>query len=93
MITLRKTNRVFLPEMIRKQHGHILSVCSMTALKPAPRGITYSASKAGVRAMMAALQDELFADGMDKFIHTTTIFPWFINTRKELIDNIVNKTP
>jgi all-trans-retinol dehydrogenase (NAD+) len=65
----------------------------MTALKPTPRGITYSASKAGVRAMMIALQDELSVDGADKFIHTTTIYPWFINTRKELIDNVVNKTP
>jgi all-trans-retinol dehydrogenase (NAD+) len=79
--------------MIEKRRGHIVAICSITALRPTPRGITYSTTKAGVRAMMIALQDELELDSMDKFIQTTTIYPWFMNTNKELFDNIVNKTP
>ena len=40
---------------------------------------------------MWALHDELCIDDSDKFIKTTTVYPWFINTRKELSDHLDSK--
>jgi all-trans-retinol dehydrogenase (NAD+) len=79
--------------MIERKRGHIVAISSMCGLQPAARAITYSATKSAIKALMISLQDELDADGLDSFIDTTTMYPWFINTRKETIDNIVNKLP
>jgi all-trans-retinol dehydrogenase (NAD+) len=86
-----QTNRIFLPSMIANKRGHIVAIASMSGIAPTARGITYSASKCAVRGMMIALQDELEIDGLSDIIHTTTIFPWFINTRKELVENVTSK--
>jgi all-trans-retinol dehydrogenase (NAD+) len=79
--------------MIKNRRGHIVAISSAAGITPGMRSITYSASKWGVRGMMMALQDELELDGLDDCIHTTTIFPWFINTRKELEDRVFCKVP
>lgn len=72
--------------MIRRRKGHIVSICSLAGLVPIGRAICYSATKHGVRGMMEALYDELCLDQCDKYIHTTTVYPYFINTRKEIGD-------
>jgi all-trans-retinol dehydrogenase (NAD+) len=79
--------------MIKNKRGHIVAIASIAGISPGIRAITYSASKCGVRGMMVALQDELELEGLDDFIHTTTIFPWFINTRKELEERVFSKVP
>jgi NAD(P)-dependent dehydrogenase (short-subunit alcohol dehydrogenase family) len=49
----------FLPEMVRTNHGHVVSVCSTSALMPPPDMVDYSASKAGVQALYEGLGMEL----------------------------------
>ncbi|KAK2063258.1 short chain dehydrogenase [Colletotrichum caudatum] len=53
----------FLPHMVRKNHGHIVNVGSMSSVVPPARIADYSATKAGLTAMHEALQLEL------KYVH------------------------
>jgi all-trans-retinol dehydrogenase (NAD+) len=78
--------------MIAKKRGHIVAISSMFGLDGYPYAITYSATKFGVRGLMASIFQELKLDNLHKDVHTTCIFPWFISTRKELEDNVFNRT-
>ncbi|KAH6623282.1 hypothetical protein F5144DRAFT_539323 [Chaetomium tenue] len=49
----------FLPEMVKNNHGHIVNVCSTSALMPSPDIVDYSASKAGIQALHEGLANEL----------------------------------
>ncbi|KAK4154103.1 hypothetical protein C8A00DRAFT_14733 [Chaetomidium leptoderma] len=49
----------FLPDMVRNDHGHIVSLCSSSALMPPPDIVDYAASKAGVQALYEGLGMEL----------------------------------
>ncbi|CAK7233355.1 putative secondary metabolism biosynthetic enzyme [Sporothrix bragantina] len=49
----------FLPEMVRKNHGHIVNVSSMSAIMPPGKLADYAATKAGLIAMHEALQLEI----------------------------------
>lgn len=74
--------------MIRRSKGHIVSISSMSGISALGRAATYSASKYAVRGFMEALREELRLDGLTEQIHTTTIFPYFILTRKDMIDHM-----
>ncbi|XP_055610960.1 17-beta-hydroxysteroid dehydrogenase 13-like [Uranotaenia lowii] len=80
------TVREFKPSMVRRKRGHIVAVCSVLGLLAVFRGIGYCATKHGVRGFMRTLREELVFLNLDKHIHTTTVFPTFISTRKELMD-------
>lgn len=56
------------------------------AYLPQGRMISYVASKYGLRGMMEAFSDELYYEGLSDQIKTTITFPFFMPTRKELID-------
>jgi NAD(P)-dependent dehydrogenase (short-subunit alcohol dehydrogenase family) len=49
----------FLPEMVRRDHGHIVNTGSMSSVISAPSIVDYSASKAGLTALHEGLQMEL----------------------------------
>lgn len=49
----------FLPDMIRHDHGHIVNVCSMSAVVPMADIVDYSATKAGIQALHEGLAMEL----------------------------------
>uniref|UniRef100_A0A8H7NGI7 Uncharacterized protein n=1 Tax=Bionectria ochroleuca TaxID=29856 RepID=A0A8H7NGI7_BIOOC len=49
----------FLPEMVRRNHGHIVNVSSMSAFLPPAKVADYAATKAGLKAFHEALQLEL----------------------------------
>ncbi|KAG5685005.1 hypothetical protein PVAND_014208 [Polypedilum vanderplanki] len=72
--------------MIERKRGRIVSVCSTTAFTPIPSTTVYSGTKWGLRGFMNCLNAELLLNNQDKFIKTTTVFPEFMNTRKELTD-------
>ena len=72
--------------MIERQRGHIMAISSISAYIAIPRAISYTATKFAVRGFMSALYDELCIDKNDKFVNLTTVYPSFINTRKELAD-------
>ncbi|KAK4166922.1 Baeyer-Villiger monooxygenase [Cladorrhinum sp. PSN259] len=70
----------FLPEMVKNDHGHIVNVCSMSAVVAPPGIVDYAASKAGVQALHEGLALELrhwhnaprvrLTNGMFNFIRT-----------------------
>ena len=78
--------RTFLPGMIERKRGKIVSICSMIGMNTIPSAVVYAATKFGVRGFMSALHDELCVNDYEKFIHLTTVYPDFMNTRKDLID-------
>jgi short-subunit dehydrogenase len=49
----------FLPDMVRNNHGHIVNVCSSSAIVPPPGIVDYAATKAGIQALYEGLGMEL----------------------------------
>ncbi|XP_055696738.1 uncharacterized oxidoreductase YoxD-like [Phlebotomus papatasi] len=84
------TVRVFFESMIRRRKGHIVAISSLAGLDAAGRAVAYSASKFGVRGFMDALREEIRLNGNSGEIFTTTVFPYFISTRKDLMDKMKN---
>lgn len=82
--------RVFLPDMIERRKGHIVAISSMAGLFGTPEAVMYSTTKFGVRGFMEALSMQLFVDGHDDYIKTTTVFPYFIDTQP-FIREVVEK--
>lgn len=76
----------FLPGMIERQRGRIVAVSSMFAKMSVPLMAVYTATKYGLDGFMEALFDELCIDDYEKFIKLSTIFPYIMNTRKEVVD-------
>ncbi|KFB44371.1 AGAP005166-PA-like protein [Anopheles sinensis] len=72
--------------MKERRRGHILAISSIMGYIAMPRSVSYVATKFAVRGMMQALQRELAMDGFGGEILTTTVFPTFIATRKQLMD-------
>ena len=74
------TIKEFLPEMIAKKKGHIVSIASLAGLVSMPRLGDYCASKFGAVAIDEAVRLELKKNGHYGYIKTTCICPYFINT-------------
>lgn len=66
-----------LPGMIRRRQGHLVAISSAASYRGLPRMLAYSASKAGVNAIMDGLRVELKPLG----IHTTTVCPGWVKTQ------------
>lgn len=69
--------------MIERKRGHVVAISSFGGKMTFPCSIAYCATKFGVTGFMDALFDELCLLDQD-FIKTTTAYPTFINTQKEL---------
>lgn len=80
-----KTVKAFLPAMLEKGTGHIVSMCSIGSICGYPCLADYCATKFGVFGFMEALQNELAIDG-NSGIHFTCILPSFFATA--LIDGL-----
>jgi short-subunit dehydrogenase len=65
-----------LPGMIERKRGHLVAISSVASYRGLPRMLAYSASKAGVNAIMDGLRVELLPIG----IHVTTVCPSWIRT-------------
>ncbi|CRK92410.1 CLUMA_CG005976, isoform A [Clunio marinus] len=83
------TCRTFLNGMIKRKQGHVVAISSFAGKLTIPCSIAYCATKFGVSGFMDALFDELCLLEQD-FVKTTTVYPLFINTRKELGDFLKN---
>ncbi len=81
------TVQAALPGMIERRRGHIALVSSLSAISPQPDLLSYSASKAGLRAYGSALRQSLRATG----ITVTIICPGFIDTK--MTDIHIGPTP
>jgi short-subunit dehydrogenase len=65
-----------LPGMVQRRRGHVVAVASVAALQGLPDSGAYSASKAGVVALMEGLRIDLARVG----VRVTTVCPGYIDT-------------
>ena len=73
------TTRAFLPTMIERGRGHIVTIASAAGLIGAPRLTDYAASKHAAVGFNDALRSELRHLG-HRGIRTTVVCPYFIST-------------
>jgi short-subunit dehydrogenase len=73
--------------MIEQKKGHIVAISSMAAECPTAWAILYGTSKSAVSAFMIGLRQQLRLDNHDKYIHTTCVKPYFLQT-PAIVDNI-----
>lgn len=74
----------FLPGMIERKKGRIVAIASIASKVSAPFGSAYTATKHGLDGFMESLWDDLCVGDHEEFIKLCTVYPYFINTRKEL---------
>ncbi|XP_034935940.1 short-chain dehydrogenase/reductase family 16C member 6 [Chelonus insularis] len=72
-------NKSFLKEMMKENHGHIVTIASVAGLLGTYRCTDYSATKFAAVGYHESLFSELQAHGYNG-IHTTLICPYYINT-------------
>ncbi|KAK1826614.1 hypothetical protein QBC39DRAFT_363908 [Podospora conica] len=70
----------FVPEMARRNHGHVVSLCSMSAVVAPPGIVDYAASKAGVQSFHEGLQVELATRYNAPKVRMTIVSPNFVKT-------------
>ena len=78
IVCLFQTTKAFLPAMLKRDHGHIVSIASGAGLGGTCGLCDYCASKFGAVGFQESLHMELKA--MKKEIHTTVVCPYYINT-------------
>jgi short-subunit dehydrogenase len=88
LLSLLYMTRVFIEGMRQRGKGHIVSISSVFGIVPFSHGITYAATKFGVRGFMASLADELYLTGHGDKVHTLCVHPNFLRTRKQLMDSM-----
>lgn len=57
-------SKIIIPEMIRRQNGHIINIGSIAGLEVYPRGNVYCATKHAVRALSKAMRIDLLQYGI-----------------------------
>ncbi|XP_054846237.1 17-beta-hydroxysteroid dehydrogenase 13-like [Eublepharis macularius] len=84
------TVKAFLPAMIAKNYGHIVTIASVSGWVGAPFMVTYSASKSGCISFHQTLKEELHLLGKDG-IKTTCLCPYWIDTgfTKDIITKVL----
>ncbi|KAH0955732.1 hypothetical protein HN011_002834 [Eciton burchellii] len=75
------TLQAFLPNMIEKNHGHIVALSSILAFLTGENGTSYCSTKVGVAAFMANLEEELrLSSKGTSMIKFTTVYPCIVLT-------------
>lgn len=72
------TTRAFLPDMVKRNSGHIVTIASAAGLVGTARLIDYCSSKFAAVGYNEALRTELKRQGLN--IKTTLVCPYYINT-------------
>ena len=70
--------RAILPDMIRRNHGHVCTIASAGGMLGNPRMSVYGASKWGAIGWSDSMRIEMQTSGSN--IHVTTVAPYYINT-------------
>lgn len=89
VLALYWMTRAFLPDMLRRDHGHVVTIASAGGLLGVARQTDYSASKAAAISFDEALRGELrqLAPG----VRTTVICPYYVNTG--MFDGVKTRFP
>ncbi|KAF5291452.1 hypothetical protein FQR65_LT01763 [Abscondita terminalis] len=85
------TTKAFLPKMIEKDHGHIVTIASMAGLVGVHKLVDYCASKFAAVGFDESLRTELAKLGANG-IKTTVICPYFIQQTgmfNEIVSNFI----
>ncbi|XP_055544082.1 17-beta-hydroxysteroid dehydrogenase 13-like [Wyeomyia smithii] len=80
------TTKVFLEKMMERRRGHIVGISSMSGMYAFPWAVVYSTSKYAVNGFMAAITEQLRLQGFSNSIQTTCVCPYYIATRKDIVD-------
>lgn len=75
--------------MIKQRRGYIVGICSMIAFYPVSMMVSYATTKFAVRGFMDALNRESRHERWG--VKTLTVYPYWVNTRKEMIDYLRTK--
>ena len=75
---LFQTTKAFLPAMLEKNHGHVVSIASAAGLAGVNGLCDYCASKFGAVGFQESLHMEMQALKIN--INTTVVCPFYINT-------------
>ena len=70
--------RVMLPDMLKRNRGHVCNIASAGGMLSNPKMSVYAASKWGAIGWSDSVRIEL--ENMKSKVHVTTIAPYFINT-------------
>jgi all-trans-retinol dehydrogenase (NAD+) len=70
--------KAFLPEMVERDHGHLVTIVSASAITAPPRLSDYGASKWAAAGFEEALRNELRTIAPN--VRTTAVFPYYIDT-------------
>ena len=89
-LSLFWTTRAFLPAMLEKNSGHIVTIASAGGLIGVPKMTDYSASKFAAVGFDDALRVELKRMG-HRGIRTTIVCPYYINTG--MFDGVKTRVP
>lgn len=81
-----QTTRTFLPGMMERRRGHIAQISSMSSLHPMPGAVIYSSTKFACLGYIQALAQELRQEGYGDCINFTSVHPYFVSTRKDLME-------
>lgn len=88
-----QTIRKFLPDMIQRRRGHVVGMSSMSGIHPTPNLVLYTAAKFGVAGLMDGLGAELREEGLGENVRFTTVHPYFVNTRQDIMDAVKLRYP
>ncbi|XP_039429781.1 17-beta-hydroxysteroid dehydrogenase 13 [Culex pipiens pallens] len=80
------TTKVFLEKMMDRKWGHIVAISSMSGMYAFPWAVVYSTSKYAVNGFMAAVTEQLRLQGFSDKIQTTCVCPYYIATRKDIVE-------
>uniref|UniRef100_V5GTC3 Short-chain dehydrogenase/reductase family 16C member 6 n=1 Tax=Anoplophora glabripennis TaxID=217634 RepID=V5GTC3_ANOGL len=83
------TVKAFLPKMIQKNHGHIVTIASMAGHTGVSKLVDYCSSKFAAVGFDEALRIELESQGI-KGVKTTVICPYFIQ-QTGMFDDVKSK--
>lgn len=78
--------------MIERKRGHVVAISSLLGRISYPFTITYGATKHGICGLMDSLKKELNFYQLDNYIKTTTVLPFFVKTRQDLVEKSANMT-
>ncbi|CAG7826645.1 unnamed protein product [Allacma fusca] len=83
--------REFLPNMVERNSGHVITICSTTGHMGVANFSLYSASKCAQRGLIESISLEM--ESKNVHINFTTVFPGFINTQLIANTNMSSSLP